>query len=101
MQLHGKAQVQIEFAKETFDVQVIVVESLTTEAILGRRFLVPNNCVVNVGKHLLHFENHGITVSLDSPPDGHVGTQTRTRSNRKCSVKRPHRRNGRHYNDAY
>ena len=28
----------------------------------------------------------------------HVGTQTRTRSNRKCSVKRPHRRNGRHYN---
>ena len=70
LQLHGKAQVQIEFAKETFDVQVIVVESLTTEAILGRDFLVSNNCVVNVGKHLLHFENHRITVSLDSPPDG-------------------------------
>ena len=70
MHLHGKAQVQIEFAKETFDVQVTVVESLTTEAILGRDFLVSNNCVVNVGKHLLHFENDGITVSIDSPPDG-------------------------------
>ena len=68
LQIHGVASVEIELAKEKFSSRVIVVDSLTSEAILGKDFLKDNRCVVNVGRNTLHFETHGITLPLNSPP---------------------------------
>ena len=68
LQIHGAASVEVELAKEKFTSRIIVVDSLTSEAILGKDFLRANKCVIDVGRDTLHFETRGVTLSLNSPP---------------------------------
>ena len=68
LQIHGVASVEVELAKEKFSSRVIIVDSLTSEAILGKDFLKANKCVIDVGRNTLHFETRGVTLSFNSPP---------------------------------
>ena len=64
----GIAQVDIDLAGEKFNTQMVVVDSLTNEAILGKDFLRTNRCIIDVSRETLHFDSRGITLSLNSPP---------------------------------
>ena len=50
--------------------QMLVVDCLTTEVILGRDFLSRYKCTVDVGENLIHFKEKGVTMCLDCPPGG-------------------------------
>ena len=64
----GVVQVAINLAGEKFETEMVVVDSLTNEAILGKDFLKDNTCIIDVSRETLLFENRGITLSLNSPP---------------------------------
>ena len=55
LQVHGYTKTTIQLAGEQFHVRVIVVDSLTTEAILGMDFLEANDCSIDIGKKQLLF----------------------------------------------
>ena len=67
----GIAKVNIDLAGENFEAQVVIVDSLTNEAILGKDFLKANQCIIDVSRETLHFKTRGITLSLNSPPGDH------------------------------
>ena len=60
----GRGIFNIAFEQQQFNVNFLVADSLTTEAILGRDFLRDNHCVIDVGKNLIKFEIAGITLKL-------------------------------------
>ena len=62
----GIVQVEIDLAGEKFNTQMVVVDSLMNEAILGKDFLKTNQCIIDVSQKTLHFDGHGITLSLNS-----------------------------------
>ena len=64
----GIVQVDIDLAGEKFETEMVVVDSLTNEAILGKDFLKANKCIIDVSRETLHFDSRGITLSLNSPP---------------------------------
>lgn len=49
-----------------FDYPVLVVDSLTSEGILGLDFLQKHKCVVNLDKGTLQFLWHNLKISLKS-----------------------------------
>jgi hypothetical protein len=63
---NGSAVVTLTIAEVPFSVRVVIVERLTTEAILGMDFLTANNCTIQVGKKLLEFPNLNVSVPLIS-----------------------------------
>ena len=60
----GSATVTLTVAETAFPARVVIVEQLTTEAILGVDFLAENGCTVQVGKEILDFPNHGVSSPL-------------------------------------
>ena len=64
------AEVRITLSEEEFDTLVYVVDSLTTEVILGRDFLKKHSCVIDVGQNLIQFGGRGLTMALDSEAGG-------------------------------
>ena len=50
-----------------FPTRVLVAETITTDLILGRDFLKKHNCSVELGeRNLLHFNQQGVKMSLES-----------------------------------
>ena len=69
----GTGIFNIAFEQQQFNVNFLVADSLTTEAILGRDFLRDNHCVIDVGRNLIKFEIAGITLKLTcSPGDSQI-----------------------------
>ena len=60
----GVVHFHVVFEQQQFNVDFLVADSLTTEAILGRDFLRDNHCVIDVGRNLIKFEAAGITLKL-------------------------------------
>ena len=70
--VHGQANVTIKLDEEELPLNVIVVSSLTTEAIIGLNFLKEMEASVDIAKKLLYFGKKGCKFSLiesvlDSP----------------------------------
>ena len=65
LKILGAVHLQVIFERQQFNVCVLVADSLTTEAILGRDFLKDNSCVIDVGKNLITFGNVGFTLKLN------------------------------------
>ena len=70
LEICGTAEVRIMLSEEEFDTLVYVVDSLTTEVILGRDFLKKHSCVIDVGQNLIQFGGRGLTMALDSEAGG-------------------------------
>ena len=47
LHIHGYANIPVKLEKDTFNMRVIIVDSLTTEAIMGMNFLKENDCTVD------------------------------------------------------
>ena len=76
LQVHGYTKTTIQLAGEQFHVRVIVVDSLTTEAILGMDFLEANDCTIDIGKKQLLFPKLKLSIPLkDGASSGvaHIG----------------------------
>ena len=69
----GAACFQVVLEQQKFNVDFLVADSLTTEAILGRDFLRNNHCVIDVGRNLIKFETASLTLKLlCSPGDSQI-----------------------------
>ena len=75
LQVHGVATVQLFIAEETFATNVIVVEGLAVEAILGLDFLEIHKCIIDLEKEL-HFTNRGTSISLCTANTDHRTVDT-------------------------
>ena len=64
IEVNGSAFVTLTIAQVSCSVRVVIVERLTTEAILGMDFLMANNCTIQVGKKLLEFPKLSVLVPL-------------------------------------
>ena len=60
----GAVHLSIVLEQQQFNVNFLVADSLTTEAILGRDFLGDNRCIIDFGKSLIKFETAGVTLNL-------------------------------------
>ena len=49
LQIHGSVAVELEISEKTSKQDLIVVNALTSEGILGLNFLEANNCVLDLG----------------------------------------------------
>ena len=63
LQVHGVMTVQLFIAEEIFATNVIVVEGLAVEAILGLDFLEIHKCIIVLAKEL-HFTSRGTSIVL-------------------------------------
>ena len=66
LQTRGTAEVQLQLQIEQFNVQVVVVDGLATDIVLGRDFLQENKCVVDVGNNTLHLRNQDVREKYDN-----------------------------------
>ena len=64
LQVHGVMTVQLFIAEEIFAMNVIVVEGLAVEAILGIDFLKIHKCIIDLPKKELHFTSRGTSIAL-------------------------------------
>ena len=60
----GAVHLSIVLEQQQFNVNFLVADSLTTEAILGRDFLRDNRCIIDVGKSLIKFDTAGVALNL-------------------------------------
>jgi len=68
LELCGTTQVEMTLSGESFNMVLLVADSITTDVILGRDFLSKNSCTIDVGRNLVHFGERGMTLSLNSGP---------------------------------
>ena len=54
LQIQGIAEVSIQLANKCFQISLVVVNGLTTDAIIGLDFLEAHNCTLTIGDRLLH-----------------------------------------------
>ena len=78
LQVHGYTKTTIQLAGEQFHVRVIVVDSLTTEAILGMDFLEANDCTIDIGKKQLLFPKLKLSIPLKDGAVAHIGVTLTT-----------------------
>ena len=64
LQVRGTTKLQVEFGGQRHSMDVIVADSLRTEAILGLDFLDTHQCVIDVGHHKLNLKGHGCPIPL-------------------------------------
>ena len=65
--IRGCSQVKIRLAKqESFQHQVLVIDSLMSEGILGLDFLQEHNCTINLSHQLLEVPSGGSKIPLES-----------------------------------
>ena len=60
----GAEHLSTVLEQQQFNVNFLVADSLTTEAILGRDFLKDNHCIIDVDKSLIKFETAGVALNL-------------------------------------
>ena len=63
----GQTKISLTLKERNFETEVLVVNSLTTEAILGLNFLQQSNALIDLAKKQLLFKGHSVSVSLQSP----------------------------------
>ena len=73
LQIRGTAEVQLQLQTEQFDVQVILVDGLATDMVLGKDFLQENRCVVDVGNNTLHLRNRDVILTFREKYDNGAG----------------------------
>ena len=66
LDVRGVAELTIQLCAEEFPTQVMVVDSLSSGAILGRDFLRVNNCLIDMEDNVLQFKRRGFALSLTS-----------------------------------
>ena len=64
LQIHGSTDTLIDFGEHSFKHQIIVADSLTTEAILGLDFLEAQKCMIDTGQSRLIFKELGISLPI-------------------------------------
>ena len=62
--VHGTVTVGLNFAGVNFPTQVVVVDGLTAEAILGLDFLEAHECTIQIQKKLLMLPKHNVSLPL-------------------------------------
>ena len=62
--VHGTVTVVLNFAGVNFPTQVVVVDGLTAEAILGLDFLEAHECIIHIEKKLLMLPKHNVSLPL-------------------------------------
>ena len=66
LDVRGTAEFTADLSGEEFSTQAIVVDTLSSGAILGRDFLHKNECVIDMGENALRFKRRGVTLLLNS-----------------------------------
>ena len=56
LKLCGSAVVPVQLADRTFDINIVVSEGFTTEAVFGLDFLEAHLCILDLGQHTLSFD---------------------------------------------
>ena len=57
LKIHGAAAVvPVQLADRTYDINAVVAEGLTTDAILGLDFLEAHLCILDLGRRTLSFD---------------------------------------------
>ena len=64
----GVTNVMMMFGGEEFQTEVIVADTLSSGAIIGRDFLQRNKCVIDLEQNTLKFKQRGITLLLNAEP---------------------------------
>ena len=64
LQVLGCSEIPVEIEGKTFSMKVIVVSSLTAEAIMGMDFLEANNCKIDLKQKALCFPDRNLCVPL-------------------------------------
>ena len=64
LQVLGCSEIPVEIEGKTFSMKVIVVSSLTAEAIMGMDFLEANNCKIDLKQKALCFPDKDLCVPL-------------------------------------
>ena len=50
LHVHGYTNISIKLEKDTFHMRITIVDSLTTEAIMGMDFLEESDCTIDIAK---------------------------------------------------
>ena len=64
LEVCGQTKISLTLMKRCFQVEVLIVDSLTTEAILGVNFLEQNNILINLGSKQLLFKGDNSSISM-------------------------------------
>ncbi|XP_078374384.1 uncharacterized protein LOC144657917 [Oculina patagonica] len=84
----GKIEVPLSFNGREFPCQFHVIENMTTNAVLGRDFLLTNDAIINFADGTLKLDNtHAITLSLKATPARPLATLTVQTSQRQNNDK--------------
>ena len=79
LQIQGIAEVQVQVASQFFPISVLIVDNLSTEAMLGLDFMEANQCSLAAGERLLHIPSCKypipVTGNCDKPPVANVVTE--------------------------
>ena len=69
LQVCGQTKISLTLMKRCFQVEVLIVDSLTTEAILGVSFLELNNILIDLGSKQLLFKGDNSSISMQGFDD--------------------------------
>ena len=76
LQIQRTAEIQVQVAGQSFPIRMLIVDNLSTEAILGLDFMEANQCSLAVGERLLHFPSCkypiSVTGNCHNPPVANV-----------------------------
>ena len=67
LNVYGCCSVVLDLSGEKFQWPMLVVDSLTTEGILGLDFLEANACTINTATRCLHFNQRNVSLPLHRP----------------------------------
>ena len=65
----GCTRIAIVVSGQVFHPQMLVVDTLTSEGILGMDFLRENRCSMDISEGVLHFKDRGVTISVGDSTD--------------------------------
>ena len=74
LQVHGSTTITTAIQGEQFSINVIVVDHLTAEAILGLDFLKENRCVIDTAQGRVDFPNRNASLSIRLPGEPNTAT---------------------------
>ena len=60
----GCTKIAIVVSRQVFHPQMLVVDTLTSEGILGMDFHRENRCSIDISEGVLHFKDQGVTISM-------------------------------------
>ena len=68
LQVQGTAKVSVQISEHSFQVEFVIVDGLSEEAILGLDFLSSHQCSLDIGKKTLFISDSRSTVPLQTHP---------------------------------